>query len=116
MLATLLTDPFAMSYPPTLIAAISALQAVITCCWPRIPNTPWQIEILRMLIICWCNAIETDDTKVVKSVSAELINTAKMLCAAMTAGNVDVASVLQPVLEKEPDIHALFNNVATKPE
>ena len=67
-----------------------------------------------MLILCWCNTLEAHDNEDAARISAELINTANSLGAAMTATNVDVASVLQPLLEKEPEIHALFKNITAK--
>ncbi|KAH6635214.1 hypothetical protein B0J18DRAFT_472244 [Chaetomium sp. MPI-SDFR-AT-0129] len=60
MLSAILTDPFGPSAPETLLAAVKALQAVLTNCWPRIPGSPWQDEIINALVLCWLHVLEQE--------------------------------------------------------
>lgn len=60
MLSAILTDPFGPSAPETLLAAVKALQAVLTNCWPRIPDSPWQDEIINALVLCWLHVLEQE--------------------------------------------------------
>ena len=58
MFSAILTDPFAMSHPETLTAAIVGLQDVILVCWPRLSGPPWDDELLKMIVVCWLNVLE----------------------------------------------------------
>lgn len=55
MITSIMTNPFAPLSPTTLLAAIKALQATLATCWPRLPSSPWQDEILHSLVTCWLN-------------------------------------------------------------
>jgi len=106
MFSATMTDPFVMSYPPTLAATILALQETLSSCWPRISNTPWQEEILKILVVCWLNVRE--DQKESSDIDAALVKTASVLFAVMEAGKVDVSARVGPLLAKEPGLRAMF--------
>ncbi|KAJ9155112.1 hypothetical protein NKR23_g2546 [Pleurostoma richardsiae] len=104
-----MTDPFATSHMPSLLSAVRALQTTISTCWPRIARTPWQEEIIRILVLCWLNI---QDAKVQGSddiIKAELTKTANMLSAVATqAGQEDFQEKVAPLVAKEPLLSQLF--------
>lgn len=60
MISSIMTNPFAPLSPTTLLASIKALQATLATCWPRIPSSPWQDEILQSLVTAWLNVHDFD--------------------------------------------------------
>ncbi|KAK0714934.1 hypothetical protein B0H67DRAFT_229057 [Lasiosphaeris hirsuta] len=111
MISATLTDPFAPAAPAILRSAIKALQAVLAACWPRIPGSPWQDEIINALTLCWCN-IHDDDTAVFVPVrpafEQELILSAKALAAVLEIEGVDLAVTVTPLVAKQPSLGRLF--------
>src|SRR3569833_3397180 len=112
MFSTIMTDPFAMKYPQTLVSTIKALQATMTSCWPRIGNTPWQEEITKVLVVSKHN--EQEDDKKSKDVDAELVHAASILSAIMTAAEVDISTRIGPLVEKEPRLKVLFSRIVSQ--
>jgi hypothetical protein len=106
MLSTILSDPFAPAAPATLLAAVKALQAVLQTCWPRIPNSPWQDEIINALTLCWLAAC--DQTTRPSAILSELSATGAMLSAVLRTKGVNLADVVAPLVQKEPPLAALF--------
>lgn len=49
--SVILTDPFALMYPPLQIASLMVLEQSLVCGWPRIQR--YKADILKPLIICW---------------------------------------------------------------
>jgi len=108
-----MTDPFAPVAPETLFAAIRALQAVIANCWPRIPGSPWQDEIINALVLCWLHVEEHDHPagdKPYAEIEQELLTASKALAAVFKTGegSTDLLSRVAPLLEKEPRLAKLF--------
>lgn len=124
MLSTIMTDPFAPVAPATLLAAIKALQAVLANCWPRIPGSPWQDEIINALVLCWLHVAEHDRPatgnaamaakaeKLYAQIEQELLTSSKALAAVLKTAEggaaTDLASHVAPLLEKEPRLAKLF--------
>jgi hypothetical protein len=112
MLSSILSDPFAPAAPATLLSAIKTLHAVLTNCWPRIPDSPWQDEIIQAAVLCWLN-VSDEPTAIATSSRAamrqELLTTVKCLSAVLKAGGVDLAEIVTPLVEKEPSLGALFS-------
>ena len=108
-----MTDPFAMRYIPAVAAAVDALQTTIATCWPRLANTPWQEETLRMLMLCWLGADEDtsggpDAEKQRADLRVRLVKTADTQLAVMRAAKVDLDATVGPLVAKEPRLKALF--------
>ncbi|KAL8639485.1 MAG: hypothetical protein Q9228_003490 [Teloschistes exilis] len=59
MVSATLTAPFALAYPPLLIAALGVLRAVISKAWPRVGYH--RGDILEGLIVCWCRIVDDDE-------------------------------------------------------
>ncbi|KAK4146701.1 uncharacterized protein C8A04DRAFT_34607 [Dichotomopilus funicola] len=117
MLSAILTDPFGPSAPETLLAAVKALQAVLTNCWPRILGSPWQDEIINALVLCWLHVLEQEGEE-----DKELRLTARAVAAVLKTarkqvdggedgkGNVetDLGSYVAPLVAKDPRLTGLF--------
>ncbi|KAK0743712.1 hypothetical protein B0T18DRAFT_189408 [Schizothecium vesticola] len=106
MLSTILSNPFGPAAPATLLAAIKALQAVLQTCWPRIPTSPWQDEIINALSLCWLAAC--DQATRPGTILSELSATGAMLAAVLRTQGVELADVVAPLVQKEPLLAALF--------
>lgn len=116
MLSTILTDPFASLHLPTLLSAIKALQAVLATCWPRLPNSPWQDEIINSLVLCWLN-LDTSDSSVgnFSAIKQQLVHTADALAAVLATEveegkpTINLSGVVAPLVAKEPSLSQLFS-------
>lgn len=117
MYAGILTDPFAMRYKPAVAAAVDALQATLAVCWPRMANTPWQEETLKMLMLCWLNVEEEGKDGAEKEgadLKARLVRAADTLLAILRAAGVDDAVSVGPLVAREPRLAALFGGEGEK--
>ena len=56
LLSSILSAPFATSYPPLLQESVRAMQQIILNGWPRIGYHRGQV--LKGLVICWCRIQE----------------------------------------------------------
>lgn len=109
MLSTIMTDPFAPVSPATLLSATKALQAVLANCWPRIPASPWQDEIINALVLCWLHLAEHDKPDAAHSlIKQELLTSAKALAAVLKTNNINLASHVAPLVAKESRLAPLF--------
>ncbi|KAL1873131.1 hypothetical protein VTK73DRAFT_1042 [Phialemonium thermophilum] len=117
MFSTTITDPFALSHPPSLLAAVAALQATIINCWPRLSQGVWQEEIMKMLIQSWLRLVDDDSPSTTNSevriqLRRELNKTAKMLAAVVAAGDdVPLAEKISPLVAKEAQLSGLFSGI-----
>ncbi|KAL8633794.1 hypothetical protein Q9189_000530 [Teloschistes chrysophthalmus] len=59
MVSVTLTAPFALAYPPLLMAALGVLRAVVARAWPRVGYH--RGDILEGLVVCWCRIADDDD-------------------------------------------------------
>jgi hypothetical protein len=116
MLAAVVTDPFALSHSPTLLAAITTLQVTMANCWPRLlQGSPWRDEIIKMLTLCWLQVADEADSQAVADnvkaqVHVQLRKTAKMLSTITSKGSDDLQQQVAPLLAKEPRLEGLFNS------
>ncbi|KAK3306936.1 uncharacterized protein B0T15DRAFT_484174 [Chaetomium strumarium] len=127
ILSSIITDPFAPVVPETLLAAIKALQAVLANCWPRIPASPWQDEIINALALCWLHLLEHEHSaaedkeqpaclqkkgKAAYSlIEQELVASVKALSTVLKTaeGAIDLSVHVAPLVEKEPRLGGLFS-------
>jgi len=118
MLSSIMTDPFAPVAPATLLAAIKALQAVLANCWPRIPGSPWQDEIINALVLCWLHVAEHEHPatdKAYTQIEQELLTSSKALAAVLKSATGDdkaqatsLSTHVAPLVAKDPRLAALF--------
>jgi hypothetical protein len=117
MLSGIMTDPFAPVAPATLLSAIKALQAVLANCWPRIPGSPWQDEIINALVLCWLHLAEHDHPatdKAYTQLEQELLTASKALAAVLKTAEgeagetTDLSSHVAPLVAKDARLAALF--------
>jgi hypothetical protein len=115
MISSIMTDPFAVSYPPTVIAATQALDAIIANAWPRIQEGGHMENIIRIISLCWLSASEEVEHNVaevsehdVKGLTWQLKHTAKILEALWVQNASRRPTKLDEVLEQEPRLAKLF--------
>ncbi len=114
MIYTLLTDPFSVSNPATLIQGIRVLQSVIITCWPLLSEQRHRVELLRALSVCWFNLNETPKMGDLREAtqSQEARNELK-IAAALLLKAFDDAHAMQEVGELvhyQPELSALFSD------
>ncbi|TVY64720.1 hypothetical protein Focb16_v015950 [Fusarium oxysporum f. sp. cubense] len=114
MVSLVMTDPFAVSYPPTLIAATQTLSAIITNTWPRIGEVEHMENVTRILSLCWLNVSEEIEHEVsqtsadINTLSRELAHTARILQALWDHDASKCPAKLSEVLKQEPRLSDLF--------
>ncbi|KAK4126047.1 hypothetical protein N657DRAFT_679059 [Parathielavia appendiculata] len=117
MLSSIMTDPFAPVAPKMLLSAIKAMQAVLANCWPRIPVSLWQDEIINALVLCWLNVAEHDHADTDKHharIEQELLTSSKALAAVLKTASregeqaTNLSSHVAPLVTKEPRLGKLF--------
>ncbi|KAK8042913.1 hypothetical protein PG994_013396, partial [Apiospora phragmitis] len=124
MISEVMANPFGTKHPQSLLAAIHLLQAVLRCCWPRIPG--YQNEIIRILTVCWLNIADEDtwptsDDKAPtkKELEAQVTKAAAMLSSIIRnnnsqedqqANNILLDDLVSPLIKKEPLLAPLFTN------
>lgn len=111
MLAAIMTDPFASASPSLLLSAVSALQAVLTNCWPRIATPLWRDEIIQAVVFCWLRVSETDsqDNRAIKE---KLLVSVRTLSAILAAQEVNLVDLAAQLVKKEPVLAELFTSAS----
>ncbi|KAG8673428.1 hypothetical protein FPOAC2_06871 [Fusarium poae] len=116
MSSSIMTDPFAVSYPPTLLATTQLIGAIIGNAWPRIREPEHMENVIRILSLCWLNTLEEiednvsqDQKEGLQAVSQELASKGKALEALWTEDASKRPSDLDEALEKEPKLARLFS-------
>lgn len=107
-----MTDPFAAAAPTTLLSAVKALQAVLANCWPRIPASVWQDEILNALVLCWLHLPEHDggSKETREEIQKELLTSAQALAAVAKTAGINLAEQVSPLLTKTASLERLFSS------
>ncbi|KAF5546378.1 CCA tRNA nucleotidyltransferase mitochondrial [Fusarium phyllophilum] len=114
MVSLVMTDPFAVSYPPTLIAATQTMSAIITNSWPRIRETEHMENVIRILSLCWLNVSEEIEHEAsrtsadINTLSQELAHTAQILQALWRHDASKRPAELSEALKQEPRLSTLF--------
>ncbi|KAF5529419.1 CCA tRNA nucleotidyltransferase mitochondrial [Fusarium mexicanum] len=114
MVSFVMTDPFAVSYPPTLIAATRTMSAVITNSWPRIRETEHMENIARILSLCWLNVSEEIEhgasrtSADINTLLRELAHAARILQALWDHDASNCPAKLTEALKQEPRLSHLF--------
>lgn len=109
MLSAIMTDPFAMSYPGLLVRAAKTLQSTIGACWPRLVGTPWEDELIRILVVSWLRVEDdTSHTADAVLVKTELKRATAMFAAVSATADVDLKQKAAPLIAKEPRLDSLF--------
>ncbi|PNP83682.1 hypothetical protein FNYG_03245 [Fusarium nygamai] len=114
MVSLVMTDPFAVSYPPTLIAATQTMSAIITNSWPRIRETEHMENVARILSLCWLNVSEEIEHEAsrtsadINTLSQELAHAARILQALWDHDASKRPAKLSEALKQEPRLSTLF--------
>ncbi|CVK93113.1 uncharacterized protein FMAN_12519 [Fusarium mangiferae] len=114
MVSLVMTDPFAVSYPLTLIAATQTMSAIITNSWPRIRETEHMENVARILSLCWLNVSEEIEHGAsrtladINTLSRELAHTAGILQALWDHDASQCPAKLSEALKQEPRLSNLF--------
>ncbi|KAF4502629.1 CCA tRNA nucleotidyltransferase, mitochondrial [Fusarium agapanthi] len=114
MVSLVMTDPFAVSYPPTLIAATQTMSAVITNSWPRIRETEHMENVARILSLCWLNVSEEIEhgaswtSADINTLLRELAHAARILQALWDHDASNCPAKLTEALKQEPRLSNLF--------
>lgn len=114
MVSLVMTDPFAVSYPLTLIAATQTMSAIITNSWPRIRETEHMENVARILSLCWLNVSEEIEHEAsrtladINTLSRELAHTARILQALWDHDASQCPAKLSEALKQEPRLSNLF--------
>jgi hypothetical protein len=124
MLSTVLSDPFATSHPPLVLATLAALQTTMVVCWPRLGQGLWRNEILKALVLCWLHFGEEEGDRTTRTappqgeeqlradqreqVKEGLVRTAAVLSAMSASARSDLNKDIAPMLTKEPSLRPLF--------
>jgi hypothetical protein len=109
-----MTDPFAVSYPPTLIAATQTLNAIITNAWPRIREVEHMENVIQILSLCWLNVSEEIEHEIpqtseeIHTLSRELVHTARILQVLWAQDASVCPAKLSEALKQEPRLSDLF--------
>lgn len=114
MVSLVMTDPFAVSHPLTLIAATQTMSAIITNSWPRIRETEHMENVVRILSLCWLNVSEEIEHEAsrtladINTLSRELAHTARILQALWDHDASQCPAKLSEALKQEPRLSNLF--------
>ncbi|KAF5990131.1 tRNA nucleotidyltransferase [Fusarium bulbicola] len=114
MVSLVMTDPFAVSYPPTLIAATQTMSAVITNSWPRIREAEHMENVARILSLCWLNVSEEIEhgasrtSADINTLLRELAHAARILQALWAHDASNCPAKLTEALKQEPRLSHLF--------
>lgn len=110
LFAPVLTDAFALAYPPAVLAAVQALNATILNCWPRITGTPHAEHIINLISRSWTNIQDTSDRgEEFDSLRLELTKTMTLLAALWKeSGETLPTEKLSEVVSKAPHLRPLF--------
>lgn len=111
MVCEIMTEPFGIKHPPTLLSAARLLQAILRTCWPRIPH--YFNDVVRALMLCWLNVEEEREEGSISGndavdLQAKLVKVANMLAAVMEAAGADMDERVSPLVNKEPQLGKLF--------
>ncbi|RGP66415.1 hypothetical protein FLONG3_8852 [Fusarium longipes] len=119
MSSSVMTDPFAVAYPPTLLATTQLIGAIIINAWPRVREPEHMENIIRILSLCWLNVLEElehtvskDQEEGLQALHQELASKAKALKALWADNTSKRPSKLDEVLEKEPRLTGLFSTAS----
>jgi tRNA nucleotidyltransferase (CCA-adding enzyme) len=112
LLSNILAEPLGAAYPPMLLTAANAIQAVILNGWPRVSR--WRFEVLKGVTVCWIRIAEEDgaDEGDLKGVKRELKDSVEMLKAAVqheVDGEVDWDSEVKELVGADARLKQLFD-------
>ena len=105
LLSGIMTAPFATAYPPLLLAATRAYQAVTLNGWPRLADH--RAEILEGLLMCWSRIHDekTSNPDLV-AVQTQVEATVKLLALALKDA-IDVIGEFKELTYADPNLREL---------
>ncbi|MCJ1311309.1 hypothetical protein MMC25_004980 [Agyrium rufum] len=112
LIGSILSAPFALSYPPLLVAANQSLQTIMQNDWPRMDH--YRLHIIQPLCICWMRLKKDKPSREIYEVIAMGVWTnVKVLGAALAVTEVDWVKESQQIRESNDALEDLFSE--TKP-
>lgn len=118
IISSVMTDPFATAYLPSILAAADALAAIIANCWPRLSELSHVERIVSIISLCWINVHNDDAATQLSTADKELLlrrltRISDMLQALWEQCGIKPPTKLNEVVQAEPRLSALFPTVGT---
>src|SRR5687768_16956207 len=115
MISSVMTDPFATAHGKAILSACKALNTCIRDCWPTVTEER-SGEVMRMIIMCWLHVHSAKTgpkmaESLVQVIETELKLTSKMLYAIREDNGHQTPPELLEIVQKEPELKALFSYV-----
>lgn len=113
MITSVMTDPFALAHPPTVLAAAKAENALICNCWPRFLQSDHDKQVVLNVGICWLALVEnesasTSSCEAAIALDQELRLTSAMLRSLWGRQGMNPPGKLAKAIEQEPRLGILF--------
>lgn len=113
VISSVMTDPFAVARPSSLVEATRALGAIMINCWPRIYEGGYAGEVARIISTCWLNVRDSETGErpaeiVMHRLLQELRRSAEMLRSICKAHGDESVLRLDEVERVEPKLQELF--------
>lgn len=107
-----LTDPFAVAAPELLEVVAYSLCAVVSTCWPRLNQPPYQDELIKALVTCFLNVRDDPESDgKLKQTEERLVILTQMLSALGKHPNGSrLKDKVAPLIAKEPVLQTLFTD------
>ncbi|KYK61912.1 hypothetical protein DCS_03057 [Drechmeria coniospora] len=123
MVESVMADPFAAIYLPSVLAAAEALRVIISHCWPRIQETHHAEHVLSIITKCWLNCsvdveeesnggpLNPDRNLILQQLKlmAKLLNSTWM-----TSTNPPMKQMITDATNREPELAPLFRDGTNK--
>jgi hypothetical protein len=113
--AAVATDPFALSHPECVLAALVALESTILNCWPRF-EVAYVDDVIAIVVLCWQSV--QDEPKEARSksrrdkiadVEAALFRLGKLVSGLLRDFGDDHSEAFAKLESLEPGVIQLFN-------
>jgi hypothetical protein len=113
LFSSIMLDPFALAYPPSVLAVTEALNATLVNCWPRVSAPIHTEEILHCLTVCWLRTCDAEASsqpwaKEIGLLKKELTSNAAMLQGIWLQQNPSPPPKMIEVIKQEPSLVTLF--------
>ncbi|KAK3182059.1 hypothetical protein K4F52_006624 [Lecanicillium sp. MT-2017a] len=116
LFSSVMTDAFALAYPPAVLAAAKALNTTILNCWPRLAGTSHAEQIVHITSIAWTNLQNhkaDEHQSELSSLAKELSRTSELLAALWRENKQAPPKKLLSLLEKQPHLQPLFASLGS---
>ena len=119
MIESVMTDPFSLARPSTLVAAGEALDALLSSCWPRISEAEHAGQIIRIITLAWLNLQDQGDedpraasTSAKDRICKQLLKSMRMFKSIWDGQDLEMQRKLSQAVSQEPRLAVLFPEYA----